>query len=235
MKTLNVQECLYEQVESMVTPIIESNAKKFHRQLNMTLDEARQEARFGLMLALREYDYNASRGGVFNFASTAVLRHFLKVWAAYRTQQRHPHMVVVDDSGNRKAVPVAFAEPDPSCEGDFLDALPGLLEATDGPLMLREGEGTAQRLRTALEGQLSPRDRAVLECKIDPPRGLRMLMCAECTPEPTIQLIGRHLGLSKNAVDWALRRIRETTLTLIAGEFSELSSLAVVQGYAERH
>jgi len=230
---IDMEQDLYGQVESLVIPIIESNAKKFHRQLNMTLDEARQEARIGLMLALREYDYNASRGGIYNYAAKAVRRHFLKVWAAFRTQSRHPHMVVIQD-GKKKAVPVAFAEPDPWIEGDFMDALPGLLGPPEAPLLLREGEDTARRLRAALEGSLSDRDRAVLECKIDPPRGLRMLMCEECATEPTIQLIGRYLGLSKNAVDWALRRIREVTADLVAEEFSELSSLAVVQGYAER-
>lgn len=230
MKTLDLEKDLYQQVEAMASRIIDSNAERFYRQLNMTLDEAKQEARFGLMLALREYDYNASRGGVYSFAAVAVRRHFLKAWAAYRTQRRHPHMVVVDDDGRRRAVPLSFAELGPWVEGDVMDALPGSLWSPEAPQMLREGEDTARRLRAALEGYLSPKDRAVLACKIDPPRGLRMLMCEACATEPTITLIGRHLGLSKNAVDWALRRIRETAIDLITrGEFSELSSLAVVQ------
>lgn len=235
---IDMERDLYEQVEGMVEPIIRSNARRFRRQLGMTMDDALQEARVGLMLALREYDYNASRGGVYNFASTAVRRHFLKKWIAHRAQARRPHVIVID--GNKKtAVPTGFIDPEAffGSVGDFMDALPGLLGGPEDPLLAREGERTAVDLRAALEGRLNPRDRAVLECKIDPPRGLRMLMCEECATEPTIPLICRHLGLSKNAVDWALRRIREVTADLIVSDahFSELASLRVFQGYAERH
>lgn len=221
---------LYETVEAMVQPIIKSNARRFRRQLGMTTDEAEAEARYGLMLALRKYDYNDARGGIYNFAATAVRRHFLKVWAHHRAQQRHPHLIAVDSDGKRRALPSGFV----GDGDDVIDALPGLLGAPEGPLMLREGVDTAERLRAALKARLNERDQLVLECKIAPPRGLQMLMCEECVEEPTIPMIGQHLGLTKNAVDWALKRIREATVDLIASEFSELASLTVVQGYTGR-
>jgi hypothetical protein len=84
----------------------------------------------------------------------------------------------------------------------------------------------------ALEAALAPRDLEVLRCKYDPPRPLRMLMLDELATEPTIPMIGKHLRLSKNEVDWALRRIREKALELLAAEeFSDLGDLSIVRPY----
>jgi hypothetical protein len=97
-----------------------------------------------------------------------------------------------------------------------------------------EAGDVATAFQTALEDTLSERDRQVLRCKSDPPRGLKMLMLDELTTEPTIPLIGRYLGLSKNEVDWAIRRIRDAAIALLGHDFSDLADLAIVRAYVER-
>jgi RNA polymerase sigma factor (sigma-70 family) len=223
---------IYRKVEMMVRPILESNAKRFARQLEMTHAEALQEARFGLMLSLRGYNYNDSKGGIFNFVKTAVRRHFLKVWAVQRTQARRPHIQVTSDSGKRVSIPVPFVVDD--ARPDFMDSFESALSSPDATIMEAQSGATATAFRAALEDALSERDRQVLRCKYDPPRGLRMLMLDELTDEPTIPLIGRYLGLSKNEVDWAIRRIREAALAIIGRDFSDLTDLSIVRAYVER-
>lgn len=235
-------EAIYRDVEAMVRPILESNAKRFATQFNMTYAEALQEARFGLMLALRRYDYNNSRGGIFNYVKTAVRRHFLKKWAVERTQARRPHVQVVSEDGKRVSLPVPFVQPSdrPSRllfnpnQSDFMDSFESPLSAPDSVRECADAEQVASDFQIALEGALSERDLQVLRCKSNPPRALRMLMLDELTDEATIPLIGRYLGLSKNEVDWALRRIREAALALIGRDFSDLADRSVVRAYAER-
>lgn len=244
---------LYREVEQLVWPVLNSNARRFRRQLNMTMEEAIQEARYGLMLALRQYDYNESHGGIYSFAAKSVRRHFLKAWMAYRTQARHPHVVIVDEMGKRKAVLQNFVDHESivadtfrvggrnqvgsaqSRRGSFIDAIPGALGAPDADRVRRDSEETVRRLLEAIEASLSDKDRAVLQCKIDPPRGLQAIMFDECATEPTIPMICKHLGISKNAVDWAIRRIREATSTLIQRDFSEMRDLTVFQEQATRY
>jgi len=239
------QDAIYRNVETMVKPILESNAKRFARQLDMTFAEALQEARYGLMLALRKYDYNDSRGVIFNFAKSAVRRHFLKVWAVQSAQSRRPHVHVVQDDGSRCTLPVPFLDhargeregkfPVPKQASiDFMDSFESTLSRPDMPIAEKEVSDTATAFQSALERSLSDRDRDVLRCKIDPPRGLVMLMLDELAVEPTIPLIGRYLNLSKNEVDWAIRRIRDAALELVTRDFSDLADLAIVRSYVER-
>lgn len=230
-------EAIYRQVESMVKPILVSNARLFARQLGMTLDDALQEARLALVVALSHYDYNESRGGIYNFVKVAVRRHFLKCWATHRAQARRPHVHVTTDEGKRVAKPLSFAEYLPNGEsrrefgGDFMDVYEAPMNPPDADLEAVEAKRTANDFLRALEAALTERDREVLHCKFDPPRGLRMLMLDELTDEPTIPLIGRYLNLSKNEVDWAIRRIRATALQVISSEFSGLKDLSIVRSY----
>jgi RNA polymerase sigma factor (sigma-70 family) len=231
---MNYDDAIYRQVEEMVKPIVESNARRFAVQLGMTVDEARQEARYGLMEALREYNYNSARGGIYNYVKTAVRRHFLKLWATARAQKRRPHVFTIDDkTGRRVAKPVPFVDHSARPDSDFMDTLMSPTDqfpAADVLIEQADRRRASVAFMKALEASLAPRDLEVLRCKYDPPRGLRMLMLDELAIEPTIPLIGKYLQLSKNEVDWALRRIREKALELlVAEEFSDLGDLSLVR------
>lgn len=253
------QDALYKKVEVMVRPILESNARRFAYQLGMTVEEALQEARLALVLALREYDYNSSRGGIYNFVKVVVHRHFLKAWSKRSTQGRRPHLTIEDENGKRKMVPVQRLDVDwklqgkevkrergtifrwgPDVAADFLDLLESPVAAPDATLIEADQEDGATKFERALCDRLRTktktyeRDRNVLRCKLDPPDGLRMMMLDDLAEEPTIPLIGLYLGLSKNEVDWALRRIRDAALELIGREFSDLTDLAVVRAYVDK-
>lgn len=218
---------LFEQVESMVRPIIMSNAGRFMRQLDMSKDEAVQEARIALMLALRNYSYNDSRGGIYKFAATSVRRHFLKKLKALQAQRRMAHVVVVED-GKRKAVRML---PEPAMTGtEFVESCAGGSVSPDKRLWMSDEVCRAEEFRGRLTGSLAPRERSVLKCKTDPPIGLQMLMIEDGEEEPTIPMIATHLGLTKNQTDWALKRIREEAIRLIQrGDFSDLAEHLVVR------
>ena len=228
------QDAIYKEVEAMVFPILKANARRFMSQLSLSYGEALQEARFGLLLGLKRYDYNDSKGGIFKFVQTVVRRHFLKVWAEYNTQGRRPHLIV-DEDGKRVCLPVGFVYERPDQSRDFLDTFEANGAAPDAEIIALEAAARASAFRQALEKLLRDKDRRVLECKCDPPRGLRMLMLDELATEPTTPLIGEFLGMSKNEIDWALRRIRAAALKLIRREFSDMTDLAVVRAYVERH
>jgi len=241
---------VYFTVEKMVRPILRSNAKRFARQLGMSVDDAMQEARCALMQALTKYDYNRARGGIFLFMKEVIRNHFLKLAAQDRTRQRRPHLKTRDDKGKR----VTLRLPQPGgppkdfllVEGapaDLMDLfesggvnalLMHEIERPDVSVVRAELAQRTEAFRLALEDALKYRDREVLRCKTDPPRGLRMLMIEDLAQEPTIYMIGTYLGLSKNEVDWAFRRIREAAKKLIVTEFSDLSDLPVVRSYVER-
>lgn len=238
------QDAIYKEVEAMVLPILRANARRFARQLGLSHDEAMQEARYGLLLGLQRYDYNDSKGGIYNFVKTVVRRHFLKVWAEYRAQSRRPHLQIIDENGKRVCLPGKFYRDRPRARNDrrtkprssdFLDTLESSIPAPDAVIMELESGLRARTFQEALGQVLSERDRQVLECKCDPPRGLRMIMLDELATEPTIPMIGQFLGLSKNEIDWALRRIRDAALVLIGREFSDLTDFSVVRAYVERH
>lgn len=239
------RDAIYIEVEAMVFPILRANARRFMRQLGLSYEEALQEARYGLLLGLQRYNYNDSKGGIYNYVKMVVWRHFLKVWAEHRAQARRPHLQIVDEDGKRVCLPMPFLRERPPHRGgparglpqsqDFLDTLESELAAPDAEIIASEGDLRARAFREALSGALSERDRQVLECKYEPPRGLRMLMLDELAIEPTIPMIGKYLGLSKNEIDWALRRIREAALSLIAREFSDLTDFSIVRAYVERH
>lgn len=231
-------DAIYQEVEKIVAPIIESNARRFCIQLGMNVDEAKQEAREALVSALRRYDYNKSRGGIFNYAKKAVRLHFLKKWAEHRAQARRPH-VRVKEGGKFVTRPIPFAlhvvRSDVgyhAYEGDFMDIFTGSVPLPDSGLVEADTQRMLDAFQAALEDGLTERDRDVLRCKCDPPRGLRMLMIEELAQEPTIPLIGRYLNLSKNEVDWALRRIRERARELLSrDEFSDLGALSIVRSH----
>lgn len=248
---------VFEDVLKHVRLILEAEARKWRKQLGLTHDEALNEARFGLMLGLRSYDYNESHGGIYNYASKCVHTHFQKAWQRARAHKRNHHVEVPDEAtGKKKVQLLKFARPEylvghrkeeeapGPVQTDFMDLLeaptPGSAVTSsatpppDAELMAVDAEQTAERFRKALLKALSERDRKVLLCKLDPPKALKTRMMEELVEEPTIPLIGWHLGLSKNEVDWALRRIRDKALELIGREFSGLADQSIFRAYVER-
>lgn len=239
------QDAIYREVEAMVFPILKANARRFRRQLGLSYEEALQEARYGLLLGLQRYDYNDSKGGIYSYVKTVVFRHFLKVWAEHRAYMRRPHLEVVDENGKSVCLPGIFLRDHPvqrsdqkrgkSRSPDFLDTLESDCAGPDAEIMASDADLRAQAFRDALARSLSERDQRVLQCKYDPPRGLRMIMLDELATEPTIPMIGQFLGLTKNEIDWAIRRIREAALVLLGREFSDLTDFSIVRSYMERH
>lgn len=232
------QDDIFDQIEAAVAPILESNAKRFFNQLGMTRDAARNEARYGLLVALRNYDYNDSKGGIYNFASTSLRLHFLALLRKSRRAKRVPH-VVDTGKGGRLVLRMALLGDEPSTDssgGGVLESLSDPAHAPDTRRVWQDSEIAARTLHAALMGVLGPREIDVLACRMDPPRALRMIMFEECQERPTMPVVCRYLGLSRNQADWALRKIRHETVRLIReGDFSGMEAHDLVRSYEETH
>lgn len=223
---------MFQQIEAMVQPIIMSNATRFARKLDMTVDDAKQEARIALLLAFQKYDYNDSRGGIFNFAARSVRNYFLKQFYARKAQMRVPHVVYRDGDGQRKVSKMNAESFETISPGDFVALCKRTTLTPEDELQAVDQEARVRELRIRLMNNLGPREKLVFECREDPPSGLLTLMFDECETQPTIPLIAKHLGLSKNAVDWSISKIRRTYVRLVESEdFSDICERAVVRGH----
>lgn len=225
-----IDNLLYSQIESIVSPIIDSNASRYHRSLEMTVEEAKQEARIALMFGLGKYDYNDSRGGVCVFADRVIRNHFLKLVKANNTHIRSPNVCDRSD-GRLRRIRVK-----PSNVSSEYGLFAVENRTPERQILEKDSQRVVEMFHNVLESNLTDRDRKVFRCKTDPPRGLRIIMIEECRPKPTIPMIGKHLGMSKNSVDWSIKRIRQTAIGIIRSEpqFSELIDFEVVKSCDDR-
>lgn len=218
-----IEASLFADVEKITSPIVESVVRLFATQLDVSPEDVRQEARIALLKALRKYDYNASAGGMLMFFRKSIRRRLLHSLVHSRRQLRHPH-VRIEEGGKRVSKPVPFEQPsawltrrhhdasNPQDEHSGCDWMDGFASPDEDPEMLllrKEEESTVDRMRRRLERTLDARERDVLRCKINPPRGLQLIMCEDFAEEPSLSMICKHLQLTKNMVDVAMRRIRE--------------------------
>src|SRR5574343_309394 len=63
-RAIALEASLFADVEKITRPIVDSAVRLFTRQLDISDEDVRQEARIALLKALRKYDYNASSGGM---------------------------------------------------------------------------------------------------------------------------------------------------------------------------
>jgi hypothetical protein len=220
---------LYRVLEPTLMPLIVDQADRFHRALGIDKADAIQEARMALVLALPNYDYDRSRGGIKAFARVTIKRALLTLLYQATAQMRAPYLVVMDTDGTERLV---------RCPVDSLDALETYQEPGDDDAsnpedrcINAEVDDRIKTLRLRLLMSLSGRERDVFECQAIPSETFMVFLRNHGIDDPTIDAIGSFLHLTKNEIDWSLHKIKRVfTVVLEGSEFSDLIEGAVRDG-----
>lgn len=236
-----VDHDLYNDIERELMPIIRSAARRFAPGLGIGVEDAVQEGRLALMLALNGYDYNLSKGGIYNFARRAVRNAMCGLLYSATTLSRCPR-VVMEEGGELVVVkmwPTLMDAPELHPDND----------AKTPEEMVIESEFTDKLrvLRMRLVNRLNPFQRKVLGCISRNNIRFETFLRNRDEPEATHALIGEWLGMGlgtieegkpnsfdrqkqKNAVDWAVHKIKRHFTILMEDEFSDIVEEAIQAG-----
>ncbi len=215
---------LYKDVEREVMPIIRSAASTFARRLGMDVDDAIQEGRVALYTALAKYDYNLSKGGIFNYARTAVRQSMFGLLYTATTKSRQPH-IVIEDGGELKTV-----RSWPTLMGDFEVCVSESTPDPERAAMDAEMIEALGRLKMRLARRLNDFQMKVFACLSNQdPSFLLYLRNIQCAEERNAQ-IADYLGTGKNHVDWAVHQIKHHFTELAEKQFSEVVREAIQEG-----
>lgn len=215
---------LYRDIEREVMPIIKGAAGAFAHRLGIDVDDAIQEGRMALLHALAKYDYNLSKGGMFNYARTAVRQSMFGLLYTATTKSRRPH-IVIDDGGVLKTV-----RSWPMLMGDFELEVNESTKDPEREAMDAEMTEALSRLKMRLVRRLNPFQSKVFACLSNQDQSflvyLRNIQCAE---ERNAQ-IADYLGTGKNHVDWAVHQIKHHFTELAERQFSDVVKDAIQEG-----
>lgn len=218
---------IYEDLEGPLLPMVHKLSAQFAGSLGIGRDDAFQEARLALWEAFQGYDYNRSRGGIRRFARVAVRNAFCALLYKATTQTRNPHTVYEDETGTHHVAKHRLASLDDISPASTPQVFPDPEEGAQA----RETSSRVRVLRMRLYRSLSDRERQVFRCKAQPSERFLLYLrnIGAETAESTNVQIAEFLGLSKNAVDWSLHKIRKRFVDL--AEEPEFSAL--VEGLVE--
>ncbi len=211
---------LYQDIERECMPIIRSAASSFARKLGVGVEDAIQDGRLALLIALKEYDYNASKGGIYNYARTAVKNAMCGLLYAATTKGRCPHFVIEED-GEPKTV-----RNYPEVMGDF-NAFAN--DAPDPEALAVESE-VAEKLRELkmqLMNKLNQRQLDVFACLFHHKVEFEMFLRNRAESDVTHELIAEFLDVTKNSVDWSVHQIKRHFTALVEDKFSDIIQEAI--------
>jgi len=220
---------IYADLERPLMPMVRTLSAQFAPALGIGIDDAFQEARLALWEAFQGYDYNRSRGGVRSFARVAVRNAFCALLYKATTQTRNPHTVYEDEMGRQHVAKHRLASLDDISPASTPQVFP---DPEEGAKYHEIGD-RVRVLRMRLYRSLSDRERQVFRCRAQPSERFLLYLrnIGAETPEPTNVQIAEFLGLSKNAVDWSLHKIRKRFVDIAEEpEFSELVEGLVEDG-----
>jgi RNA polymerase sigma factor (sigma-70 family) len=220
MSNGDISTQLYVELDSQLRPLVRRLSLRFALAYGVEADDAEQEARMALFEAFRHYDYNRGRGGVKKFARTTIRNAFRGLAYAAVTRSRCPHTVYVDEDGQERVVRHSRLA---SLE-DVMDSSQVIADGCgESELDVRRATDRLRVLRVRLYRALRPRERAIFKLKAQPPEDfLVFLRNIGVDSDANNVHIARYLGISKNAVDYSLLKIRGEFRRLAESEFSDL-------------
>lgn len=209
-------------------PIVRSTAERFHRSLGLSVEDAVQEGRLALVAALRSYDYNRSRGGIYNYVRKSVERAMLGLLYKATSRGRMPAIPVVDEATGE----IRLVRRWPTLlEPGVMENLPELAELTpERGAEEAEMVGRLQVLKMRLVNSLSTREQAIFSCFAHPTDEFSTFLRNVGAEEITNVEIAKFLGMSKNSVDWSIHKIKHAFTKLAEAEFSDVIEVAVQEG-----
>jgi DNA-directed RNA polymerase specialized sigma24 family protein len=223
-----IDSALYADVEKEVMPIIKAAAERFARSLGVGVEDAIQEGRIALLQALESYDYNQSRGGIYNFARTIVRNAMCGLLYTETTRSRCPHLVAEVD-GETKVVRMR-----PTSLEFHMEEFGALVDddsrTPEDEAIESQIKSKLRRLKMQLVNRLNHRQLAVFNCIAHPQPEFTSYLRNVGAMELTHVLVGEYLGIDKNSVDWSVHQIKRHFTALVESEFSELVDAAIEAG-----
>lgn len=215
---------LYKDIEREVMPIIRGAATAFARRLGTDTDDAIQEGRMALLEALSRYDYNLSKGGIFNYARTAVRQAMYGLLYTATTKSRQPH-IVIEENGELKTI-----RSWPALMGDFELSVCEVTPDPERAAMDAEMAEALTGLKMRLVNRLNDFQSKVFACLSNQDQGFILyLRNIQVADEKNAQ-IAAYLGTGKNHVDWAVHQIKHHFTELAERQFSDIVNKAVKEG-----
>ena len=215
---------MFVDVERRLLPTIKARARQLK---GVDADDAIQEARIALLMAMTKYDYNKASGELTPYLRTAMTNTCRALLARARLKSRSPWSWV-RDGDTWVEVPSTVI----SINGDTQDGAPAIdnLLADDSapPDQHMRTHQSAMRVasfRAAMDLRLGDREQLVLAAKLDPsvPLVEQIEQAGGDSGNPSNAEIAQYLGLSKAQIDWSLCKIRSVFTELASEErFSDL-------------
>lgn len=227
---------MYPEIERRLMPLIKRKYNKYSTHAGIKKigrEDALQEARIALLTALSKFDYNRCQGKLERFAGVVLEKAYLCMAYEALAQSRTPYVSYTDEHGELVRVASASLTMD-----DLMGREPvaDLFTAEDEDLA-SERERRLRIIRMRMMNALKGRDLDVFNCKTNPPPELLKTLQnngAELDDhdlEITNLDIAEHLGISKNAVDWSISKIRHLFTDFAKDEdFIDLFGDAIEKG-----
>jgi len=208
----------WPEMEAKMLPLIEIKARRIRNWagVGMDLEDALQEGRLALLSAIASYDY--SKGDLDPYVGVVLDNTYKTILYKMLSQTRMPQAYTYNGEEWVKSPspPLSLSDMDLDSSEDLSP------EVAASYVQLEE---QARIFKLKLLNTLKGRDKAVFECRTNPP--VRFLKKVEewggDKSNPTNLHIARYLNVGKNAVDWSLYKIRELfTRQARETEFSDL-------------
>ncbi len=215
---------MYPDVERKMLPSIVATIvnKGAHNLNGQDFHDAVQESRLAILNAMVKYDFNKADLGPY---MGAVVKNTCYAMYAKTTQRRRAPRVLARDGDGWKTISVPPKSIEDLAESGKQIKQTDDSNETDSLVKFQQGVLRVVSFRKAMMIALDARERAVLDCKLDPPADLivKIEVAGGDANSPSNVEIGEHLNLSKNQMDWAFYKIRNVFTEIASQEqFSDV-------------
>ena len=232
---------LYPEIERRVMGFIKKRSFDVSSRVpTIDIDDAIQEGRLALLSALIKFDFNKSKGKLESYVGRVLINTYYCMMYEAMTKSRVPHVMVQDEDGNwidKPRFPISFeCMVNPSDDGDAIAyEPPSDYEDPEQYVLRRQLGDMKMRMINKLKDGSHGFEQAVFTLKVNPtPEFLTSLENQGINIEApdfqvTSDMIGKFLGKNKNAVDWAMHKIKKmfTEMAKFDDDFSDLFEDAI--------
>lgn len=227
----DIQRELYAALEARMMPVIRRKAQRVRGVVD--LDEAVQQGRLTVLKAMASFDINRGHGALDHYVGTCLDNTFSQIFNRANTEGRMPRVPVRDG-----AQWVRVRKAPVSLRPEIHDT-PSDEAGPDADVLTAESEDRVRKFRVRMVTKLKGNDRAVFMAKVCPSPDLLLLVrnLGDDEEEPPSNVaISKHLGISKNAVDYSLAKIRQLATEMADDvEWKDVFTAGRAKGWALVH
>lgn len=210
---------LYKDIDQILAESGALVSRRHYYIAGMTPEDLAQEVRIAVMDAAASYDFNKGNGQLLPWLRTIATNVFREAYAKSRRQSRAPKEGLLEYD---TVIDLTAGSPEEPCR----------------ELMQVESAEEAVKILVGLKDKLDEIDLKILECHLDPPKELLEVMAEFGDDDvPSNVALAKHLGVTKNVVDWAWHKVRMAFSELALDDtFSELFGDALKgKGWPQAH